>query len=82
MNLEPYLSYENTKGFAVALYGEENIDIIKLYLLLTSDINIEVEIEAVREMNKELEDKGYTQIDDILIYQIGMKENGARHLTY
>ncbi len=74
LNLEPYLSYENTKGFAVALYGEENIDIIKLYLLLTSDINIEVEIEAVREMNKELEDKGYTQIDDILIYQIGMDQ--------
>ena len=35
LNFEPYLSYENTKGLVVALYGEENIDIIKFYLFVS-----------------------------------------------
>lgn len=65
---DPYLDYNNTKALAEELGNEDNIDVIKLYIFLKSDLELEVELEAVRGHYEDLKDKGYKQIDRYLLY--------------
>lgn len=65
---DPYLNYENTKELADALKGENDIDIIKLYIFLNSDLGLTVDVEEVWEHHQELEEIGFIQVEDYLLY--------------
>ena len=64
----PYLDYNNTKKLAEALERENNIDVIRLCILIIADIELDIKLEEVKEIYKKLEGKGYVQIDKHLIY--------------
>lgn len=65
---DPYLNFENTKSLANVLQDEENIDVIKLYIFLKSDLEMVIDLDDVRCYHEELVDKGYQQMQDYLIY--------------
>lgn len=68
IDYDPYLDYNITKTLAEALERENNIDLIKLCILLVTDMKLDIELEEVKEIYKKLEVKGYVQIDKHLIY--------------
>ena len=65
---DPYLNFEKTKSLANVLQDEENIDVIKLYIFLKSDLEMVIDLDDVRYYHEELVDKGYHQMQDYLIY--------------
>ncbi len=68
IDYNPYLDYNNTKKLAEALERENNIDVIRLCILIIADIELDIKLEEVKEIYKKLEGKGYVQIDKHLIY--------------
>lgn len=55
---DPYLEYTNTKALAEELVNEDNIDVIKLYILLTSDLKLKVSLAETRNHYEDLKHKG------------------------
>ena len=68
IDYDPYLDYNNTKKLAEALERENNIDVIRLCILIIADIELDIKLEEVKEIYNRLEVKGYVQIDKHLIY--------------
>ena len=64
IDYDPHLDYNITKTLA----EENKVDLLRLYVFLTSDLNIELNIEEVKEFYYKLVDNGYVEIDECLIY--------------
>lgn len=63
-----FLDYENIKALAKDLEDEDNIDVIKLFIFLKSDLRLTVDLNDVKYYHEELLDKGYQKIQDYLLY--------------
>ncbi|HHX11560.1 MAG TPA: hypothetical protein GX731_01965, partial [Clostridiales bacterium] len=65
--------------------NEENEDVIKLHILLTSNLNIRVELDEVKAFHDTLESDGYVQIDKYLFFydhgEDRLKEMAEENLT-
>ena len=68
INFNPYFKFDNTLNLAKALEYENNIDLIKLYILLTSDLDIRFDLEEAKVIHSKLESEGYTQVGDYILY--------------
>lgn len=64
---DPYKDYSTTRDLAEALEKVSDIDVIKLYIFLTLDL--ELTLEEVESYHEDLENEGYIQVNSHLLYQ-------------
>lgn len=70
IEFDPYLNYKTTKAIAETLRDEDNIDIVKLYIFLRFDVNI----EKVKDAYESLESGVYADINGYYIYYKNMEQ--------
>ncbi len=65
---DSYKNYYKTKSLAEVLVDEDNIDIIKLYIFLSSELKLIIDLEEVKSFYETLESKGYVKVGNYIIY--------------
>lgn len=58
---DPYRDYETTRAMAEALDGEDNVDVVSLYLFLRLKVGMEAERDEARKVKSDLEQSGYSR---------------------
>lgn len=67
-DFDPYRDYETTRGIAEALDGEDNLDVVSLYLFLRLKIGIDAERAEARKVQTGLEQSGYSRFSGYHVY--------------
>ena len=68
IDYDSYKNYYKTKSLSEVLEAEDNIDIIKLYIFLSSELKLIIDLEEVKSFYEVLESKGYVKVDNYLFY--------------
>lgn len=69
LDFEPYLNYNVTKAVAEVAARIEDIDLLRCYLFLKHDINLDTHIDDVKEAYRDLNDQGYCKIKGYYLYK-------------
>ncbi|MBU3190323.1 hypothetical protein K9O30_01665 [Clostridium bowmanii] len=65
---DPYLSYSATKAVAEVCTQIEDIDFLKFYVVLRSDLRLDVEIDDAQESYIYLKEQGYCKVQGNFLY--------------
>jgi|GEM_PF-1434562 len=68
IDFNPYVDYRATKAMAYICKDISDVELIRFYLFLRYDINLDIEIKESEKAYKSLDEYGYTEVQNYYVY--------------